>query len=90
MPDDSEDGSGKILLNVAKDLVQAAHVRMRERQAIIREHRKRKDNVMKASLEPTNLEPVQAKDVDCSDIIKAANSDRDAGWSSMAVIKVSP
>ena len=90
MLDNSEDGSGKILSNVAKDLVLAAHIRMRERQAVIREYRKQKGNVMKASLEPTKSEPMHAKDVDCSNIIKAANSDRDAGWSSMDVLKASP
>ena len=79
MPDDSEDGSGKILKDVAKDLVLAAHIRMRERQAIIKEYRKQKGDVMKASLETTKSEPMHAEDVDCSDIIKAANSDRDAG-----------
>ena len=89
-PDDSDDGSGKILSDVAKNLVLAAHLWMRERQAVIREYRKQKGTVMKASLEPTKPEPMHAKDVDCSDIIKAANSDRDAGWASYAVLKVSP
>ena len=38
LPDESEDGSEKLLKNFPKDLVLAGHVRMREKLAVIREH----------------------------------------------------
>ena len=88
LPDDSADGSGKVLTNVNKDLVLEAHVRMRETQASIREYRRQKDSVLKASLIPIKNEPVLAQDVNCDDIIWAANSDRVAGWASYNVLQV--
>jgi len=88
LPDDSADGSGKVLTNVNKDLVLEAHVRMRETQASIREYRRQKDSVLKASLIPIKNEPVLAQDVNCDDIIRAANSDRVAGWASYNVLQV--
>jgi hypothetical protein len=88
LPDDSDDGSGKVLTNVKKDLVLEAHVRMRETQASIREYRRQKDSVLKASLIPTKNEPVLAQDVNCDDIIRVANSDRDSGWASYGVLQV--
>ena len=77
-----------MLTNVNKDLVLEAHVRMRETQASIREYRRQKDSVLKASLIPIKNEPVLAQDVNCDDIIRAVNSDRGAGWASYNVLKV--
>ena len=77
-----------MLTNVNKDLVLEAHVRMRETQASIREYRRQKDSVLKASLIPIKNEPVLAQDVNCDDIIRAANSDRVAGWASYNVLQV--
>ena len=89
LPDDSEDGSEKLLDNFPKDLVLQGHVRMRKILAVIREHNLQKNNVLKASLANNRTEPSCAKDVDISDRLQAANADREKGWNSPKVLQVS-
>ena len=79
LPDDSEDGSKKLLKKFPKDLVLAGHVRMRENLAVIREHNLQKKNVLKALLAVTRTAPSCAKDVDTKDLFKAANAAREKG-----------
>lgn len=87
LPDESEDGSEKLLVNFPKDLVLEGHVRMREKRAVIREHTLQKNNVLKASLAITRTVPLCAEDVDITDLLRAANADREKGWSSDQVIQ---
>ena len=84
LPDDSE-----LLANVSKELVMDGHVRMRAKQATIREYSKQRDNVLKASIAVPKLQPWHPEDVEVRDIIEAANGDRDKGWASYDVLRVS-
>ena len=88
LPDDSPDGSGKLLDNVPKQLVMEGHIRMREKKATIREWRKKRDTVLKRSIAGRKLEPVYPEDVGVRDIILVANNDRDKGWASYDVLEV--
>lgn len=84
LPDDSE-----LLANVSKKLVMDGHVRMKAKQATIREYSKQRDNVLKASIAVPKLQPWHPEDVEVRDIIEAANGDRDKGWASYDVLRVS-
>ena len=57
LPDDSEDGSEKLLANFPRDLVLEGHVRMQEKLAVIREYNLQKNNVLKASIAIVRTEP---------------------------------
>ena len=80
--------SEKLLDKFPKDLVLEGHVRIREKLTVIREHNLQKNNVLKASLAITRTEPSCAEDVDITDLLQAANADREKGWTSHQVIQV--
>ena len=79
IPDDSKDGSGKVLENFPKDLALDDHVRIREKLSIIREYSLQKNNVIKALLSISKLESSCAEDVNLYDLIKGANVDYEKG-----------
>ena len=61
---------------------------MREKLAVIREHNLQKNTVPKALLYIIRTEPSCAEDVDITDLLQAANADREKGWNSHQVIQV--
>ena len=88
LPDDSDDGTGKLLNNFPKSLVLDGHARMTDKLAVIREYHLQENNVLQASLKSSKTKPSRPEDVDVSDLVKAANADREKGWSSYQVIEV--
>ena len=87
-PDDSNDSSGKVLNNVGKSDVMSSYGRMQDTMKKLREHRARKKEVLRASLNNKKDVPMSESAVDISDLIKAANKDRTLGWKSDKVIEV--
>ena len=87
-PDDSNDSSGKVLNNVGKSDVMSSYGRMQDTMKKMREHRARKKEVLRASLNNKKDVPMNESAVDISDLIKAANKDRTLGWKVDKVIEV--